>query len=412
MPHNSDERSGFAPDTRRVFIAQGLRAFAYGIGSVQLGSALEAEGWSNARLGVLLGAVVAGAAVMSLLLARFGDRVGRRAWYGAMYVALAAVGVAFATTTSLWVLVPVVLTGALSTEVVETGPFTTLEQSMVASDLAGRSLVGSFGWYNATATLAGSVGALAAGGPRLLRDLIPGADVDRRFFWSFVVVGVLGVMIARSLSDRVEPSADRSVTGGLTRSRPTVMRLSALFSVDAFAGGFVVQTFLVFWLRREFDASTATLGVVFFSIGILQTLSFLAAPWLAGRIGLLRTMVFTHIPSNLCLIAVAFAPSLETAVVLLFGRAMLGQMDVPTRQAYVMALVDPSERTAAAAYTNTARYVARPWAPLLSGPIVALGAGVPFAVAGTLKTAYDLALWRWFRTVELPADTAGTAPTR
>jgi MFS family permease len=405
-----------APDTRRILVAQALRAFAYGIGSVQLGSVLETEGWSSARLGVLLGAVVAGAAIMSVLLARYGDRIGRRNWYGAMYLALGLVGVALATTTSLWVLIPVVLTGALSTEVVETGPFTTLEQSMVASDLAGRSLIGSFGLYNAVATLAGSVGALAAGGPKLLRDVIPGADVDRRFFWSFVVIGLLGMLIARSLTDRVERAASASASGastdGLRRSRSTVLRLSGLFSLDAFAGGFVVQTFLVFWLRREFDASTTTLGLVFFTIGILQTLSFLAAPWLAGRIGLLHTMVFTHIPSNLCLIGVAFAPSLDIAVVLLFGRAMLGQMDVPTRQAYVMALVDPDERTAAAAYTNTARYVARPWAPLVSGPLVAIGAGLPFAVAGTLKTVYDLALWRWFRAVDLPGDRSDTSPPR
>jgi MFS family permease len=404
-PSQSPSRTPAAvpTDTRVIYAAQALRALAFGIGSVQLGAVLEADGWSTARLTVLVSCAVAGIAGMSVLLGRFGDRLGRRRWYSLLFVALAAVGVALATTSSLLVLIPVVLTGALSTEVVESGPFTTLEQSMIATVGGGPDLVAGYGWYNAVATLSGSIGALVAGGPPLLRDVLPGADVDRRFFWSFVGIGALGVVLSRRLSASVElASTDRRGGYALDQSAPTVRRLGALFAVDSFAGGFVVQTFIVFWLRREFDASTTTLGLVFFAVGLLQTLSFLAAPILARRVGLLNTMVWTHIPSNICLLGVAVAPNLTVAIACLVARALLGQMDVPTRQAYVMALVTPAERTAAAGYTNTARYLARPWAPLLSAPLQAVGAGAPFAVAGILKTAYDVMLYRWFRNVRLP----------
>src|SRR6266536_1350899 len=191
-------------------------------------------------------------------------------------------------------------------------------------------------------------------------------------------------------------------TGPLRRSRPAVLRLAGLFAVDALGGGFVVQAFIAYWLAARFGASAATLGLVFFGVGLLQTGSFLVATRLAERIGLLATMVFTHLPSNLLLAAIAFAPSLPVAVGLLFARQALSQMDVPTRQAYVMALVDPAERTAAAAWTNTARYLARPAGPALAGVAGQLALGAPFVVAGAVKAAYDLVLWAWFHRVELP----------
>jgi predicted MFS family arabinose efflux permease len=177
------------------------------------------------------------------------------------------------------------------------------------------------------------------------------------------------------------------------------MRLSGLFALDSFGGGFVPQTFIAYLFIRKYDASPQTLAIVFFAIGILQALSFQAAVRLAGRIGLLRTMVFTHLPSNLLLIAVAFAPNLAGANALLLARFALSQMDVPTRQAYVMAIVEPSERTAAAAYANTARYTTRPVAPLLAGATLRVGLGAPFLLAGALKSAYDIGLYLTFRNV-------------
>ena len=197
----------------------------------------------------------------------------------------------------------------------------------------------------------------------------------------------------------------------LHRSRPAVLRLAALFALDSFGGGFVVQSFVAYWLAVQFDASVAVLGVVFFSVGLLQTASFLAAPRLAERFGLLRTMVFTHLPSNLLLATIPLAPNLPAAIALLFGRYVLAQMDVPTRQAYVMALVDPDERTPAAAVTNTARYVVRPVGPALAGVSQSIAFGLPFVLAGGIKSLYDLVLWRWFRTLPLPRDSATHEPT-
>jgi predicted MFS family arabinose efflux permease len=183
-----------------------------------------------------------------------------------------------------------------------------------------------------------------------------------------------------------------------------VRRLATLFALDSLGGGFVPQTFIAYLFTRKYGASPETLGAVFFAVGVLQALSFQAAVRLAGRIGLLRTMVFTHLPSNLFLVAVAFAPDLKTAIALLLARFALSQMDVPTRQAYLAAVVDPSERTAAAAYTNTARYVTRPVAPLLAGAVLQGALGAPFVIAGTLKSAYDVAMYALFRKVDIDRD--------
>ena len=350
-------REPLSSDARKVLLAQALRALAYGFGSVHLGVVLESRGWSTVRIGVLLTSVVAGLAIMTILVGRYGDRLGRRRCYTALFVALAAAGVVLASTGQMALLIPVVLTGVLSTEVVESGPFTSLEQSMLASEFQHHRLAAGFSVYNATATLAGSAGALLAGGPKLLQGLLPGPPTDPRLFLVFVPVALVGALLARSLTSHVEAEHGLAAPprSSLQRSRATVTRLSFLFAIDAFAGGFVIQTLIVVFLSRELDASSEQLGLLFFVIGLVQTASFLAAPFIARRIGLLATMVVTHIPSNLCLIALPFAADLRVAIALLLVRAMLGQMDVPTRQAYVMALVDPDERTAAAAYTGTAR---------------------------------------------------------
>jgi predicted MFS family arabinose efflux permease len=324
-------------------------------------------------------------------------------------VALGVTGVVFAASDQLWLLVLVALGGALSTEVVESGPFTSLEQAMLASDESGRSRLRGFGTYNAVATAAGSLGALAAGGLGPLRDVWAGAPTDQRAFLLFVPAALAGAALAAGLSGAVEasrperdpPGAPAPAAAG--SSRPLVRRLAALFATDSFGGGFVVQSFIAYWLTVRFGASVGLLGVVFFAVGVLQTASMLVAPRLAERFGLLPTMVFTHLPSNAVLAAMAFAPNLGSAVALLLLRVTLSQMDVPTRQAYVMALVEPSERTAAAVWTNTVRAVVRPAGPALAGASQTIALGAPFLIAGVVKGTYDLVLWRWFRRVELPA---------
>jgi MFS family permease len=344
----------------------------------------------------------------SLAVGRYADRFGRRRCYAILYVLLACVGVAFAASHTVWLLVAFALTGALSTEVVESGPFTSLEQSMLATELSGDARVRGYGAYNAVASAAGSLGALAVGGLSLLHDAWSGAPANGWFFLVFVPAALAGAAVGRSLTDHVEAAPEvrssREPAQRLGPSRGVVVRLSGLFALDSFGGGFVVQAFIAYWLAHKFGASLGTIGVVFFAVGVLQTASFLVAPRLAERFGLLPTMVFTHLPSNLLLAAIAFAPNLATAVALLLARTVLSQMDVPTRQAYVMALVTPEERTPAAAYTNTARYVVRPIGPVLAGAAQSVALGLPFLIAGSIKSVYDVILWRWFSRVEIPPE--------
>jgi predicted MFS family arabinose efflux permease len=277
---------------------------------------------------------------------------------------------------------------------------------MLATDLGRREHIRGFGLYNAVAAAAGALGALATQIPADARHLWHSAPSDQRYFLLFVPVAAVGALVAATLSQAVEapPRPAGQGQSQLGSSKPTVLRLSGLFSVDAFGGGFVIQSFVAYWLATRFHTPLSTLGVVFFAVGLLQTVSFLAATRLAERFGLLSTMVFTHLPSNLLLAGIAFAPSLTTAVGLLLARSLLSQMDVPTRQAYVMALVSAEERTAAAGYTNTARYIVRPLGPVLAGVGQSVFMGLPFLTAGAVKSAYDLVLWRWFRTVPLPPE--------
>ena len=395
-------------DARRVLAAQAVRAFAYGLGAVLLGATLDQRGYTSTQAGLVLAAVLAGTVLASLGVARWGDIIGRRRCYAALYGTLLVTGIVFAYAESAWALAAVALVGGLSTEVVESGPFTSLEQAMLAGELERRRFARGFGVYNAVATAAGSLGALAAAGIGLLRQGWSGAPSEPQFFLLFVPAALAGMAIAHRLTSAVErpvSTHETTPTPVLGASRPVVARLAGLFAMDAFGGGFAVQAFIAFWLAERFNASVTVIGVTFAAVGVLQTASFLAAGPLAERFGLLATMVFTHLPSNVLLIALAFAPNLATAIGLLLARVALSQMDVPTRQAYVMALVEPAERTAAASVTNTARYLVRPIGPVLAGATQSIGLGAPFVIAGTIKGAYDLVLWRWFHTVAL-ADEA------
>ena len=360
-----------------------------------IGVTLAERGLSGAEVAVVLAALLAGAAIVSLLVGRYGDRVGRRRCYRVLFVAMAVAGTVFALTDSLPALIAAALTGTVSTDVVESGPFTSLEQAMLPHAAGEGDPTRLFGTYNTVATLAGSLGALVA---------LVGSSP--RWLLAYPVAAAAGLLATARLSSAVERGHELEADPlpPLNRSRGIVMRLSAFFALDSLGGGFVPQTFIAYLFARRYDASAQTLAVVFFAIGILQAVSFQGAVRLAGRIGLLRTMVLTHLPSNVLLAAVAFAPNLASAIALLLARALLSQADVPTRQAYVVAVVDPSERTAAAAYTNTARYVTRPFAPLLAGAALRIGLGAPFLIAGALKSVYDVGLYLTFRRVPLARD--------
>jgi len=387
-------------DARRILAAQAARALAYGLGSVLIGVTLAQRGLSDTAVGAVLAALLAGTALVSVLIARYGDRVGRRRCYRLLFVAMAIAGSVFALTGWLPALILAGLTGTVSTDVVESGPFTSLEQAMLPH--AGGATTRLFGTYNTVATLAGSVGALLA---------LVGSSPHWLLVYPFAAAA--GLVAASQLTPAVERGEELEAEPlpPLHRSRGIVMRLSALFALDSFGGGFVPQTFIAYLFVRKYGASPHTLALVFFAIGILQALSFQGAVRLAGRIGLLRTMVFTHLPSNLLLAAVAFAPNLASAIALLLARFLLSQADVPTRQAYVMAVVEPSERTAAAAYTNTARYLSRPVAPLIAGATLRGALGAPFLIAGALKSVYDLGLYTLFRNVEVEGERTSEPPT-
>ena len=380
-------------DARAILAVQALRAFAYGLGSVVIGTSLARSGLSGAEVGGVLASLLAGAALVSVLLARYGDRVGRRRCYRLLLVVMAAAGSVFALTSSVPALILAGLTGTVSTDVVESGPFTSLEQAMLPHAAGSTSATRLFGAYNTIATLTGSLGALAAAAGALF------SAHARELLFVYPLVAVPALALAAGLSAAVEVGHELQAEARppLQRSRKPVAQLAALFALDSFGGGFVVQTFIAYLLAEKYGASTRTLAGLFFAIGLLQALSFQIAVRLAERFGLLRTMVFTHLPSNLLLAAVAFAPNLPTAIALLLGRFALSQMDVPTRQAYVVAVVDPAERTAAAAYTNSARYAVRPVAPVVAGVIAAGSLGAPFLIAGVLKSVYDLTFYALFR---------------
>jgi predicted MFS family arabinose efflux permease len=296
----------------------------------------------------------------------------------------------------------------LSTDPNESGPITTLEQAML-SGIPAAIRVRVFGRYNAVAYLAGSFGALAAGGPSIVRRVVPALPADQRWLLFFPLLALVCAAHTRRLPARFDLKREQHVRG-LQRSRRQVRRLSFLFGLDAFGGGFVVQSFMVYWFHQRFAASVGLMGLVFFVVGLLQAGSSLAATAVSRRIGLLNTMVFTHLPSNLLLMAVALVPTLPLAIAALLARSVLSQMDVPARQGYIAAMVDPEERIAAAAYTNTARYAVRPLGPLIAGSLMQGLLAAPFIAAGGIKVVYDLILFATFRRTEVEPERR-TAPT-
>jgi predicted MFS family arabinose efflux permease len=390
-------------DIRTIFAVQALRALLYGFGSVLIGASLAKAGYSDAKVGLVFTAMLAGFAITSVAVGTRGDRIGRRRLYGGLFVLMGVAGTVFALTRWLPALVIAALSGTISVEANESGPITSLEQAMIPQ--AARTPLernSAFARYNAVAFLAGSMGSLAAGGPDFFRRFLPAVPASQRFLLAYPVVGMACAFLASRLSPQMEAgeelTAERKFP--LVRSKRRVAGLAGLFAIDSFGGGFVVSSFIVFWFQRKFGASTETLGLVFFVVGLLQSGSSIAAGWLANRIGLLNTMVFTHLPSNILLILVPFMPNLPLAIAMLLARFAISQMDVPARQAYVVSVVDPGERTAAASYTNTARYIVRPGGPALGGYLMqTVSLSGPFVAAGALKIVYDLTLLATFRRV-------------
>jgi MFS family permease len=404
-------------DVRLLFATRVLRLFAYGFLSVVLVLYLEAAGLSEGQIGLLLTLTLAGDTVISLWITTRADRLGRRRMLLAGAALMIFAGVLFATTRSFLALLLAATIGVISPSGNEVGPFLAIEQAALAEEVDVAERVKIFAWYNLVGSFATAVGALCGGGlVQLLqhRGLVPLASY-RAVVIGYAVVGA--VMVA--FFARLSPAAEATVAQraperpvwlhadlGLDRSRRNVLTLAGLFTLDAFAGGFVVQAFVAYWFQRRFGVEPSVLGAIFFGANILAGVSALLATRLAARIGLLATMVATHLPSNVLLLLVPLMPNLTLAIVVLLARFSISQMDVPTRQAYTMALVEPGERSAAAGVTGIARTVGAALAPLLAAPLFASAAlaSVPFFLCGGLKIVYDLLIWRTFRRVELPGS--------
>ena len=399
-------------DGQRIILMRGLRQGAYGLLAVVLAIALTRDGFSPAAIGALVTVSLAGDFLGTLIIGHYADRWGRRRTLVILAALMALTGLIFGFLRWYPLLLLAAFFGTLGTSSSETAPFLPIEQAMLGSRGTGTERTRLFARYNLVASVAGACGALVAGLPALLaRSGLPFDPLLTLTFCLYALAALVVAIQAARLSGAVEaPEATPQTRGSLWRrvipplphSRGIVIRLAALFSVDAFAGGLIGQTLLALFFHLRFAADLEMLGALFFGANLLSALSFLAAPWLAKRFGLLNTMVFTHLPSNILLILVPLMPTFPLAAIILLLRQCLSQLDVPTRQAYTMALVEPAERTAAASVTSLARSAGSSASPILSGallqgPLLALG--LPLLLAGGLKAAYDLVLWAVFHRV-------------
>ena len=391
-------------DVPLLFATRGLRMFGYGFVSVVLVLYLAALGIGTAAIGLLLTLTLAGDAVISLWLTTHADRVGRRCvlFVGALLMCLAGLG--FAVTDVFPVLALAATVGVISPSGNEVGPFLAVEQASLTQTISGQARTSVFAWFNLVGSFATATGALAGGGlaGSLIASGVRPVDAYRGVIVGYAILGLLlGALVTRvSPAVEVRDAPDVSVARrlGLHRSQRTVAKLSALFALDAFGGGFVVQSLIAYWFHLRFGADPAMIGGILFGANLLAGFSALLAAWIAARIGLVRTMVFTHLPSNVLLILVPLMPTLPLAALVLLARFSISQMDVPTRQSYTMAVVEPDERSAAAGVTGIARSIGAALAPLASAPLIGgvVLAGLPFVISGGLKIVYDLLLYHGF----------------
>ena len=386
-----------------------MRLFAYGSLSVVLVFYLVALGLSESQTGILLTLTLVGDVVVSLFLTTRADRIGRRRMLIVGAILMAAAGLAFACTKNLLLLIIAGTIGVISPSGNEVGPFLSIEQAALSHVVSQQTRTEVFAWYTLTGSVATAMGALFGGTVTHALQRTTWTPVGT-YRVVVVLYSLLGVILAYSFA-RLSPAAEVSLPQegsalpgtigsflGIGHSRRVVMKLSSLFALDSFAGGFVVQSFAAFWFYLRFGVNPGTLGVIFFWANIFAGISALLASRLALRLGLINTMVVTHLPSNVLLIIVPLMPSLSLAVLVLLVRFSISQMDVPTRQSYTMAVVRPEERSAAAGITGVARTMGAAISPLFAGFMFARPSwvNVPFFIAGTLKIIYDLLLYQAF----------------
>ena len=410
-------------DGRALFLTRGARMFAYGSLAVVLVLYLAALGMSDPQIGLVLSLTLAGDTVISLWLTTNADRLGRRRVLIAGGALMIGAGIVFAAAREPILLLVAATIGVISPSGNEVGPFLAVEQAALSQSIPSTRRTHVFAWYNLVGSVATAVGALSAGlvAQGLQASGTGVLDSYRAIVIAYSVIGILLVLGFRRLSpavevERVEAAGSGGAGGiapirarlGLHRSRAIVLRLSALFSLDAFGGGLVTQSLMAYWFHLRWGVEPAVLGSIFFGANILAAISALSASRLAARFGLINTMVFTHLPSNVLLILVPLMPNLPLAILVLLGRFSISQMDVPTRQSYTMAVVEPDERSAAAGVTGIARTTGAAISPLIAAPLVGTAAlaAVPFFLAGGLKIAYDVILYRLFKARPTPEETS------
>jgi MFS family permease len=400
-------------DIPLLFITRLIRMFGYGFLSVVLVLYLSQRGLNEGEIGLLLTLTLVGDAAITLLITTSADRLGRRRMLilGAALMAIA--GLVFTLTGNYILLVATAIIGVISPSGNEIGPFLSIEQASLSQLMPDEKRTQTFAWYNLVGSFATATGALVGG---VLAQLLQNAGYKPVNSYQVVLMGytLIGVMLVGLfllLSRAIEAPSSLEMISiqrrfGLHKSKKVVFKLSSLFALDAFAGGLVVQSMVAYWFNIKFGVQPAVLGGIFFAANILAGISALSAAWIAKRIGLINTMVYTHIPSNILLILVPFMPTLPLAVFALLLRFSISQMDVPTRQSYTMAVVNPDERSAAMGVTSIARSVGAMLSPAITGQLMAVTGlmGAPFVIAGSLKIVYDVLIWRGFRAVKPPEE--------
>ena len=403
LPMSKDDSR--LPTTFYVYAARALRDFGDGFTAVLLPVYLTALGLGPLEVGIVATLALFGSALTTLAVGFLGVRADQRrlliAGSGLMFVT----GLAFAASNTYAVVLLVALIGTINPSAGSVSIFVPLEHAVLSRSVADAERTKMFARYSLVGAFAAALGALASGSPDFLTRLgISQLTALSAMFVFYAILGVAGAVLYAQIPRDIAPAAVKSVSA-LGPSRGIVYRMAALFSIDSFAGGFAVQSLVALWLFNKFELSLSAAGLFFFWSGALSAFSFPVAAWLSKRIGLITTMVFTHIPSSVCLILAAIAPSVEIALTLLLVRAALSQMDVPTRSSYVMAVVTPPERPAAASFTSVPRSLAAAASPALAGALFAAGLEAwPLVICGVLKIIYDMLLLRQFRHLKPPEE--------
>ena len=399
-------------DGKLLLAARIMRTFGYGFLSVIIAIYLRLLGFDNIQIGLLLGSALVNSVIFTLFASFYADRIGRRRLL-IIYASLMSVsGLIFTITDNYFLLILAAFIGTMNVTGSETGAFLTIEQATLPQTIRNKQMMNTaFALYNMVGTFSMSAGILLSGLPSLLQEQFYGLSQIESIKGLFILYTLLGlfviiiyIMLSRDIE--VKQEAKRTIKQTLSpRSKQIVAKLSTLFAVDSFAGGFVIQSVMSLWFFTRFGADLAALSYIFSAANVITALSYIAAAKIADRIGLVNTMVFTHLPSNILLILVAFAPSLQLAVILYLIRMTMSQMDVPTRQSYIVAIVSEDERTAASGLTNVSRNIAQTISPSLFGYIFqsSLSLAAPFVLGGVIKIIYDLAFYFNFRNIK-PKD--------